>query len=74
DDAVAMLQIRELQQLLRPHRGGGCEVSVDYRVDDALARIAFGPTWRIKVNRAVRDGLEDMFGTKALKIAFAPER
>ncbi|MEM7611709.1 MAG: DNA polymerase III subunit alpha, partial [Pseudomonadota bacterium] len=46
DDAVAMLQIRELQQLLRPHRGGGCEVSVDYRVDDALARIAFGPTWR----------------------------
>ncbi|MEL6868699.1 MAG: DNA polymerase III subunit alpha [Pseudomonadota bacterium] len=71
DDAEATLQMRELQTMLRPHRGGNCEVHVHYRVDDAVARVSFGPLWRIRMNRSLRDELANLFGDAAIRIGFS---
>ncbi|MEO0573916.1 MAG: DNA polymerase III subunit alpha [Pseudomonadota bacterium] len=69
-DTDAALQMRDLQSVLRPHRGGNCDICVHYRTDDAVARIAFGQLWRIRMSRELREQLANMFGDNAIRIGF----
>lgn len=74
DDASTTLLIRELHSVLAPHRGGNCEVVVDYRVGGKAGRLALGEQWRVKVTRKLRDDLDALLGAGNVRIAFGAER
>lgn len=72
DDAGAREQVRELQNLLRPHRGGACEVIIDYRSGDLAGKIALGEMWKVRVSAALRNALDEFFGEGSYAIRLAP--
>ncbi|MEM7763290.1 MAG: DNA polymerase III subunit alpha [Pseudomonadota bacterium] len=74
DDASATLLVRQLQDLLRPYRGGGCDIEIRYRIDDQIARVALGELWRIRVTRSLMDDLARLVGRRNIHLGFAVER
>lgn len=74
DDASATLLIRKLQDLLRPYRGGGCEIEIRYLVDAHIARMALGDLWRIRVTRPLMDELAALVGPDTVHLAFSMDR
>ena len=72
EDSEAMLQLQALKAALEPHRGGVCEVAVEYSVDGNIARMAFGGDWQVRASRELRQALAALPGAKALGFAFEP--
>ena len=70
DDAQTAALMASLKRLLSPHRGGQCAITVQYRVKDKLARIVFPDKWKVRANRELRDGLSELLGKDAIKLAY----
>ncbi|MEL7023632.1 MAG: DNA polymerase III subunit alpha [Pseudomonadota bacterium] len=72
-DAEARERVRELQDVLRPHRGGACEIVIDYRAGELAGQVALGELWRVRVSASLRDSLDQSFGegSYAIKLAHA---
>lgn len=74
DDASATLLVRKLQDLLRPFRGGGCEIEIRYRVGSNVARVSLGDLWRVRVTRTLMDDLAALVGRRQVRLGFRPDR
>ena len=64
----------ELHDLLLPYREGNCDVSVRYIGDTAAARLNLGPEWSVRPSRELRDKLQELLGSKNVRLLYAPGR
>jgi DNA polymerase-3 subunit alpha len=63
-----------LHDVLLPFREGSCDVSVRYVGDSATARLSLGPEWAVRPSRELRDKLNELLGTKNVRLLYAPGR
>ncbi|MEL7310616.1 MAG: DNA polymerase III subunit alpha [Pseudomonadota bacterium] len=71
-DAEARERVRQLQDVLRPHRGGACEIVIDYRAGELAGQVALGELWRVRVSSGLRNALDETFGEGSYTIKLAP--
>ncbi|MEM9172312.1 MAG: DNA polymerase III subunit alpha [Pseudomonadota bacterium] len=71
DDTEAALRMRQLHDLLKPHTGGVCQITLVYRAGGKRARLALPEAWAVRCSRRLREALAEMFGETALRIVFA---
>jgi DNA polymerase-3 subunit alpha len=61
-DSMGPDLVRELQRILKPFTRGRCEVSIEYRKNDAEASLTLGEAWSVRVTRELRDQLTRLLG------------
>jgi len=59
-----------LRGLLEPFLGGRCTILLEYRRDDALGVLRFGPAWRVRPTDALLKGLRDLLGTDGVRVVY----
>jgi DNA polymerase-3 subunit alpha len=64
----------ELHDLLLPYREGNCDVAVQYIGDTAAARLSLGPEWSVRPSRELRDKLQELLGSRNVRLLYAPGR
>ena len=66
--------LHRLHDVLLPYREGHCDVAVQYRGDDAAARLNLGPDWSVRPSRELRDKLTELLGRDSVRLLYAPGR
>ena len=64
----------ELHDTLLPYRQGSCDVAVQYYGTGVAARLALGPEWSVRPSRELRDKLNELLGSKNVRLLYAPGR
>ena len=62
----------EIEQALRPSRGGRCTVSIRYARSDAAALVNFGEEWKVRPSRELVERLGQIVGRDGVEIVYAP--
>ncbi|MBA3565185.1 MAG: hypothetical protein H0W33_14520 [Gammaproteobacteria bacterium] len=62
--------IRALKETLQPYREGPCGVCVNYRGDEARARLALGREWRVRPARELIDRLNGLVGGNGVRVVY----
>ena len=62
--------INELQRVLTPFKEGTCPVVVDYRTEDASAKIPLGEEWRVHPTDELLNRLRESMGEKQINIKY----
>ncbi|MBU0752523.1 MAG: DNA polymerase III subunit alpha [Gammaproteobacteria bacterium] len=60
----------KLQALLTPYRSGGCPVRLSYRNDAAAAELMLPESWRVRLDDALLDGLNDWLSPDNVKVLY----
>jgi DNA polymerase-3 subunit alpha len=60
----------KLRELLSPYRNGGCAVSVIYTNREAECRIDLGEEWRVKLDDALIQSLEEWLSPENVRIEY----
>ena len=66
--------LAELHDTLLPYRQGSCDVAVQYYGSGVAARLALGPDWSVRPSRELRDKLNELLGSKNVRLLYAPGR
>jgi DNA polymerase-3 subunit alpha len=64
--------VTEIEQALRPSRGGRCAVSIRYTRGDAAAFLNFGEEWAVRPSRELVERLGQILGRGGVEIVYAP--
>ncbi|MFO1393329.1 MAG: DNA polymerase III subunit alpha [Steroidobacteraceae bacterium] len=64
--------VSQIEQALRPSRGGRCSVSIRYARSDAAAFLNFGEEWTVRPSRDLVERLGQILGRDAVEIVYAP--
>ena len=64
--------VTEIEQALRPSRGGRCSVSIRYARGDAAALVNFGEEWTVRPSRELVERLGRIVGRDGVEIVYAP--
>jgi DNA polymerase-3 subunit alpha len=64
--------VTEIEQALRPSRGGRCSVSIRYARSDAAALVNFGEEWTVRPSRELVERLGQIVGRDGVEIVYAP--
>lgn len=62
--------LEKLDQTLRPHRGEGCPVWIDYQGNGARTRIQLGQGWQVRPNDDLLVDLRYLVGEKAVSLLY----
>ncbi|MFV2059572.1 MAG: DNA polymerase III subunit alpha [Gammaproteobacteria bacterium] len=62
--------VSELAQTLTPFKEGGCPVVVDYKREDAQAKINLGQAWRVHPTEELLHRLKKLAGSKSVKLIY----
>ncbi len=68
--AAANGVLPRLREALTPFRGGGCAVCIDYRRDDATARLRLDEQWRVRPGEALLRELRELCGDDNVELQF----
>ncbi|MGI9290392.1 MAG: DNA polymerase III subunit alpha, partial [Gammaproteobacteria bacterium] len=60
----------ELRGILAPFRPGRCDVALNYRNQDAEARLPLGAEWKVRPSGELREMLAERLGVKAFKFIY----
>jgi DNA polymerase-3 subunit alpha len=60
----------ELRGILAPFRPGRCDVALNYRNQDAEARMPLGKEWKVRPSGELRERLAETIGIKAFKFIY----
>ncbi len=63
-------RVKALQDLITPHRGGACPVTIDYRNSDASARLILPKEWSVTPSEALLIGLKRVFGEQQVIMVY----
>jgi DNA polymerase-3 subunit alpha len=63
--------VRELEQMLKPHRGGHCSIAIHYRNAAARGVVSFSDEWKIRPNTELLDQLRQLCGKDAVQLSYA---
>ena len=64
--------VSELKQVLQPHQGGPCRVTVRYERLDAHVRLRLGEAWSLNVGDELLRSLNRWLGEDAVQLRFRP--
>jgi DNA polymerase-3 subunit alpha len=64
--------IKQLEQVLRPYRGGRCAVAVRYQSSAARAELVLSEEWSVKPTRELTDKLAQLCGNDGVRLLYAP--
>jgi DNA polymerase-3 subunit alpha len=59
-----------LHAILTPYRASGCRVALDYRGEDARARVWLGNDWRVRPSDDLLVDLRESFGDSAVRLHY----
>ena len=62
--------INVLVNILEPHRGGKCPVTINYWRDNATAHLKLGEEWRVKVSDVLLQTLREMFSDNCVQVMY----
>ncbi len=69
--ADAKQTLLELQTLLKPYTAGGsCGIMVDYKRDDATARLNLGKEWSVRPSDELLDSLRQVIGEEKVQVLY----
>ena len=66
------LSLDKLQGLLSKHRGGGCQVAVQFFASGARGTFSFGPDWNVRPTPALIEDLEKLLGRGRIAVLYSP--
>jgi DNA polymerase-3 subunit alpha len=69
-DSGALLA--RLAEMLAPWRGGGCQISVEYRGGGASGSLNFAADWAVRPSRELLEQLEGLVGREGLTLVYGP--
>jgi len=64
--------VSQLKQVLQPHQGGPCRVTVRYERLDAHVRLRLGESWSLNVGDELLRSLTRWLGADAVQLRFRP--
>jgi DNA polymerase-3 subunit alpha len=64
--------VKQLEQILRPFRGGRCAVAIGYRSKEARADLVLSEEWSVKPTRELTDKLAQLVGSDGIRLIWAP--
>jgi DNA polymerase-3 subunit alpha len=64
--------IKQLEQILRPFRGGRCAVAVRYQSSAARAELVLSEEWQVKPTRELTERLAQLCGNDGVRLLYAP--
>jgi DNA polymerase-3 subunit alpha len=63
---------RQLEQTLRPFRGGKCAVAIRYHSSAARADLVLSEEWQVKATRELTERLSQLVGNDGMRVIYAP--
>ena len=66
------LSLEKLQGLLAKHRGGGCQVAVQFFAPGARGTFSFGPDWNVRPTPTLIEDLEKLLGRGRIAVLYSP--
>ena len=66
------LPLDKLQALLAQHRGGSCQIAVQYHGVGARGTYSFGNDWSVRPSPALIEALETLLGRGRLAVLYSP--
>ena len=66
------LSLDKLQVLLSKHRGGGCQVAVQFFAPGARGTLSFAPDWNVRPTPALIEDLEKLLGRGRIAVLYSP--
>ena len=66
------LSLDKLQGLLSKHRGGGCQVAVQFFAPGARGTLSFGPDWNVRPTPTLIEDLEKLLGRGRIAVLYSP--
>jgi DNA polymerase-3 subunit alpha len=66
--------VGELEEALRPQRGGSCGVALHYASGDARAAITLGEQWQVRPTRELIERLARLVGRDGVRVVYGPDR
>jgi DNA polymerase-3 subunit alpha len=64
--------LKQLEQTLRPFRGGRCAVAVYYNSSAARAELVLSEEWSVKPTREVTERLSTLCGHDGIRLVYGP--
>lgn len=64
--------VRELERLLKPHRGGPCSVAIHYRNAQARGVVSLSDEWKVRPSNELLDELRLRCGKDGVQLSYAP--
>jgi DNA polymerase-3 subunit alpha len=64
--------ISQIEQALRPSRGGRCAVAIRYAGSDARANVLLGEEWTVRPTRDLIERLGQIVGRDGVELVYAP--
>ncbi len=61
-----------LQALLTQHRGGSCQVAVQFHSQGARGTYSFGADWNVRPTPALIEALETLLGRGRIAVLYSP--
>jgi DNA polymerase III subunit alpha len=65
--------VRQLEQTLRPFRGGKCAVAIRYHNSAARADLVLSEEWSVKATRELTERLSQLVGNDGMRVVYAPK-
>ncbi|MGE0113652.1 MAG: DNA polymerase III subunit alpha [Steroidobacteraceae bacterium] len=62
--------VRQLEQILKPHRNGACTIAIHYRNTQARAVVNFSDEWKISPNGELLEELRKLCGTDGVQLNY----
>ena len=62
--------VRQLEQILKPHRDGACSIAVHYRNPSARAVVSFSDDWKIRPSNELLENLRKLCGPDGVHISY----
>jgi DNA polymerase-3 subunit alpha len=70
NNADAAQILNQLPNIISPHNGGHCPVTIAYRTNHADAELALGDAWRVKPSGELLDQLSQLCGAEKIKLDY----
>jgi DNA polymerase-3 subunit alpha len=64
--------VKQLEQVLKPFRGGRCAVAVRYQSSAARAELVLSEEWLVKPTRELTEKLAQMCGNDGVRLLYSP--
>ncbi len=61
---------RQLADILEPYRQGGCQVTLDYKRNDARGQLVLGADWRVQPEDDLLQQLRDTYGRDSVNLVY----
>ncbi len=65
--------VKQLEQTLRPFRGGKCAVAIRYHNSAARADLVLSEEWCVKATRELTERLSQLVGNDGLRVIYTPK-